>query len=481
MRRIGWLMLATVACSGGKDTAAPVAPTPVAPTPAPTVTMAVSAARVRAKSDSTLLSWTSQNATSCAASGAWTGTQATASTLWIKPTTVGVAMYSLQCTGAGGSASASSSVEAWLPLSVAATSYENWKVVGRGEVSFPAGTGWPVFKATPNAYGFGDYFQTGHRDLVTATLNYGPDKSYAEQMGVPAFMSDLIVWREASDGSWTRLWTGKGCLHPRKILVADFNNDGIPDFFTACTGWDLGITNGALRGETSRLYLSDGRGAFSVREVGTSSSYLHGASAADLDHDGFTDIVVSDVAVCCNATDGYEVFALMNQRDGTFRVDKTRIPPHADGQYIAVELIDVDADGNADLLLGSGWSATSPAQKAPLLLYGDASGRFGLGGRQVTLPEVQNRGVVLDFTFVLNAGNRGLYIGRTGGALTDSYYKTITLQYVDLTTLTSSTALDEGPSWLAWWTPVTRNGRMGVVPYATTKNSGAAVTYFFSP
>lgn len=473
-------------CSGGKTDAPSAPPTPATPTALtpPVVTLSLSAARLRANSDSGVLTWTTTNATGCVASGAWSGAQPLASSLWIKPTSAGSYTYTLQCTGAGGTTTASTVVEAWLPIPVARTSYENWKINGRGEVKFPPGTGWRVFGGGTNAYGFGDFFQTGRRDLVTASLNYRLDKPYVEQMGVPAFMSDLEVWREASDGSWTRVWTGKGCLHPRKILVVDFNTDGVPDVFTSCTGWDGAITNGAVRGETSRIFLSNGRDSFTTKEVGSNTGYLHSASAADLDHDGYADIVVGDIAECCNKTDGYDVFALMNQRDGTFSVDKTRIPRTTNGQYVAVELLDVDADGNVDLLLGSGWSATNPEQKPPLLLYGDATGHFGQSGRQVTLPEAPGRGIALDFSLVENAGKRGLYVGRTGGYLSGFYYATITLQYVDFATLTSSIVLDQSANtgfWVAWWMPVQRNGRNGVVPYASKAENGTPLSFFFAP
>jgi hypothetical protein len=58
--------------------------------------------------NSAALTWSSTNATSCTASDAWSGTQATsASNFTVTPTTTGPSTYTLTCTGPGGNASGS--------------------------------------------------------------------------------------------------------------------------------------------------------------------------------------------------------------------------------------------------------------------------------------------------------------------------------------------------------------------------------------
>jgi hypothetical protein len=57
---------------------------------------------------STSLTWSSLNATSCAASGSWTGTLAASGTQTVTPSTVGTATYSLTCANAAGTSTASS-------------------------------------------------------------------------------------------------------------------------------------------------------------------------------------------------------------------------------------------------------------------------------------------------------------------------------------------------------------------------------------
>jgi hypothetical protein len=76
--------------------------------PAPTVSISASPASIAA-GESTSLAWQSTNATGCEASGGWNGTKATSGN-----ETVGSvqssSVYTLNCTGPGGSASASASV-----------------------------------------------------------------------------------------------------------------------------------------------------------------------------------------------------------------------------------------------------------------------------------------------------------------------------------------------------------------------------------
>jgi thermitase len=76
-------------------------------TPAPTVSLSASPSSIIAGQSSTL-TWSSTNATSCTATGGWSGTRATSGSLAVSPTSNST--YTLTCTGAGGSASSSATV-----------------------------------------------------------------------------------------------------------------------------------------------------------------------------------------------------------------------------------------------------------------------------------------------------------------------------------------------------------------------------------
>jgi YD repeat-containing protein len=86
----------------------PAPPPPPPPPPAPTVSISANPSSVTSGTSSTL-TWSSTNATSCSASGAWSGAEpryGTQSTGALTATSA----FSLTCTGAGGSATASAQV-----------------------------------------------------------------------------------------------------------------------------------------------------------------------------------------------------------------------------------------------------------------------------------------------------------------------------------------------------------------------------------
>ncbi len=82
-------------------------------TAVPTVSLAVSPSSIAVGSRATL-SWSSSNATTCTASGAWSGTQALSGSQTVAPAAAGTETYTLTCTGAGGTASASAVLAATL-------------------------------------------------------------------------------------------------------------------------------------------------------------------------------------------------------------------------------------------------------------------------------------------------------------------------------------------------------------------------------
>jgi hypothetical protein len=104
-----------MACSGAggsvsQSVAVTVTPVPVAPPPAPAPTLTLTANPASITSGGqTMLQWSSTNATSCMASGGWTGTQATSGSKAIAGLTQSAA-YSLTCTGTGGTVQKSASV-----------------------------------------------------------------------------------------------------------------------------------------------------------------------------------------------------------------------------------------------------------------------------------------------------------------------------------------------------------------------------------
>ena len=131
----------------------------------------------------------------------------------------------------------------------------------------------------------------------------------------------------------------------RQILVADYNNDNILDFYVA----DHGIGGGGHNGVRDSYFLSQSN----VTWVESSETHLshsnfvvfdHGGATGDIDNDGDMDVVITEL----NGKTGTALWCLMN--DGTGYLNKRK----CGGIFsFALELADIDGDGYLDVLLGA--------------------------------------------------------------------------------------------------------------------------------
>lgn len=94
------ILLVTAGCGGGGSPPPPATPA---------VTISVSPSAITAGQNSTL-TWSSTDATSCTASGAWTGSRATSGNQTIIQPPAGSYTYTLTCTGSGGNTSNSATL-----------------------------------------------------------------------------------------------------------------------------------------------------------------------------------------------------------------------------------------------------------------------------------------------------------------------------------------------------------------------------------
>ena len=96
----------TLTCGNASGNAAVAVSTPP---PAPSASLSFAPANI-STGQTSVLSWSSANATGCTAGGAWSGVKATAGAVTVASPTAGNFTYTLTCSGAGGSATASSAL-----------------------------------------------------------------------------------------------------------------------------------------------------------------------------------------------------------------------------------------------------------------------------------------------------------------------------------------------------------------------------------
>ena len=202
-------------------------------------------------------------------------------------------------------------------------------------------------------------------------MTYSPARPISEI--TPSLLS---FWKKNQDGEWIERSSdllgeseSVGCVHPRKAVIADFNNDSKPDIWLACSGYDAF----PFTRENQFLLLSQSSGVYKSLEIPSSNIYAHGAAAEDIDGDGWTDVL----------NVGGSAFFYINNGDGTFSEDRTRIlnASQKDDDYSTGELVDVNDDGFVDIVLGGGGfnEAVSPVK----IIYNDGNGIFA---EEVTLP-----------------------------------------------------------------------------------------------
>lgn len=424
--------------------------------PAPTITMTFSQPKISVGQNSTL-TWSSTNATSCAASGAWSGAQATSGTATQTPSSGGATTYTLTCSGAGGQTTQSTTLA--VPIPVLASSYLN-KIAAANAIGPQT---LPAEVAAGNAVAFGDFFQDGTYSMVTHTCG----DTNCGSNGRPG----TIHFYKMTGGQWADhtsdiLSDNSGCLHPRKAIVADFNGDGKPDVLFACHGLD----QSPFPGEAMHMLLSQSDGTYKNVQVADSSGtpftgFFHSASAADFNGKGFADVVVTD-----NVTAATPYF-LKNNGDGTFTKD-TRLPavvPYSTtgtppvlpctsnclgAGIFTAELIDFNNTGKFDLFLGGNTpNTTMNGNWAPTIFRNNGDNTYSQSNvtelpydsthATVTLDVLSTNGVIYTTSTFLNAS--GSYYGFS------EIQKNVGLNLSQI--WVGSSAFPNGQTWINWIIP----------------------------
>ena len=146
------------------------------------------------------------------------------------------------------------------------------------------------------------------------------------------------------------------------LRVADFNHSGKPSLLSYSPGNDFGY-----------IYLNDGSGGFQpvVLLPATNSGSTYYAQPADLQGNGFPDIVVCTVAQG-RSGNGYDLVVYNNDGTGHFTVGQQQYLPNG---CSALAVGDVNLDGHLDVVVASdtAYAATDPTNNVFETFYGNGT------------------------------------------------------------------------------------------------------------
>ena len=241
-----------------------------------------------------------------------------------------------------------------------------------------------------------------------------------------------------NDGSYVYTeidWGGKDPLKrhlARKILVGDFDNDGDPDFYSANLGLDIPPYTGENNSFIINNYNVDGTFDYRIHDLLSGS---HEASSGDIDNDG--DLDIFSVGIRDNAEQNrFNSKFFENQGGFNFPIWEDRMETQYENSFwywrstYQSELLDVDKDGNIDLLvMGHEWdyyydwcqdNADGNCGKGKVY-WGDENGIFS-EDRKSLIPIVRNFGTSTDFDVIDIDGDgiNEIIVSRTGGDI-DSF------------------------------------------------------------
>jgi hypothetical protein len=183
----------------------------------------------------------------------------------------------------------------------------------------------------------------------------------------------------------------------RKVAVADINNDGKDDLFLIAHGWDFP----PHPGEESLLLLSEGDRYKSINPK-FGIGFWHSGAVGDVNNDGLADLLL------VTTSKGNNTLAVQ-KRDGTFKKHTLPLGFSSDvKRVVAGEIIDVDEDGNHDIVVSSSFGSKLT------VLWGDGTGKF-TNKSSVDVPKPFNHVVDINIGDVDSDGKKELIILATQG------------------------------------------------------------------
>ena len=185
-------------------------------------------------------------------------------------------------------------------------------------------------------------------------------------------ISPLYLYWGQPDGHFTPKHRQElPAIDPYEWAAADFNDDGWPDLIVANSG-----EAGRARQENF-IYWGSPQGFSADHRSALMGNFSAGVSTADLDRDGYLDIVLSNSPKAGDEEKG--AFIYWGGPAGFVVTSRTELP---NGSAPAATIADLNGDGNLDLVFGA--STSDGAQ----IFWGDGSRNYG-SGRRSFVPDSQ--------------------------------------------------------------------------------------------
>jgi enediyne biosynthesis protein E4 len=207
-----------------------------------------------------------------------------------------------------------------------------------------------------------DYDRDGYLDLYVARyVVYDPAKPCFAFDGSPEYCSPKVkqarsdlLFHNNGNGTFTDVSRSSGIastsLPGLGVVCADFNGDGIPDFFVANDG------------KPNQLWIGDGKGHFTdeamamgagLNAAGQAESGM-GIAVGDINNDGYLDLFVTHMTTETNLlylNDGKSGFDDISVRAGMTRARRTGF---------GAAFFDFDHDGDLDIAVANGRAFRMP-------------------------------------------------------------------------------------------------------------------------
>ncbi|MDP6938176.1 MAG: VCBS repeat-containing protein [Planctomycetota bacterium] len=183
---------------------------------------------------------------------------------------------------------------------------------------------------------------------------------------------DRILWNDGSGFFATSTSLPLASVQTSDVVAGDVDGDSDKDLVLA-----IGLANHTTAGAADRLYLNDGAGNFTSNTSFSSAAWNETVTAstslvlADMDGDANLDLFIgkSDPGAVSGSFGGKNVLLLGDGNGGFVEVSTSQLlPAHRKDQTYALACVDLEGDGDMDLVAANALTSVPGALSADVLI-----------------------------------------------------------------------------------------------------------------